>query len=93
MLGSPYLSSPAACSRAGARNHRKHLLLPSKAQKSIQHNEILKASNFPGIIASLCLEKQLYQVMEECKNRRNLEGALAGNRWKAAHHFLHRLMT
>lgn len=34
MLGSPYLSGPAACSRVGARNHRKHLLLPSKAPKA-----------------------------------------------------------
>lgn len=34
MLGSPYLSGPAACLRAGARNHRKHLLLPSKAPKA-----------------------------------------------------------
>lgn len=31
--------------------------------------------------------------MEKCKNRRNLEGAFAGNRWKAAHHSLLRLMT
>lgn len=66
---------------------------PAKPLKPIQYNEILKACNFPRIIACLCLEKQLYQVMEECTNRRNLEGTLIGNRRKAAHHFLLRLMT
>lgn len=54
MGGSCYLSSPSACSRAGTGNHRKHLLLPSKKlQKPTEHNEILKACNFPEISARL----------------------------------------
>lgn len=46
MFRSPYLSSTAACWRAAVQNHRKHLLLPSKAPEAEQHNEILKAGHF-----------------------------------------------
>lgn len=97
MWGSPYLSAPAGSSRAGARNHRKHLPLSGKAQSPVRERAQWDIKSYQ-LLWNDC--KCVWWSSVKMDGRRQQEKHLdtdfiivAGNLWKTTHHFPLRLMT